>query len=46
MIVHLDREDQRVEWQKIYRSMQLNYHVGLVLGIIAAGFFSGSICAL
>tara|TARA_Y100000389_G_C17204724_1_gene385412 strand:+ start:151 stop:618 length:468 start_codon:yes stop_codon:yes gene_type:complete len=46
MIVHLDREDQRVEWQKIYRSMQLNYHIGLVLGIIAAGFFSGSICAL
>jgi len=45
MIIHLYREDQRVEWHKIYRSMQLNYHIGLVLGIIAAGFFSGSICA-
>ena len=45
MIIHLDREDQRKEWYKIYRSMQLNYHTGLVLGIIAAGFFSGSICA-
>ena len=45
MIIHLDREDQRKEWYKIYRSMQLNYHIGLVLGIIAAGFFSGSICA-
>ena len=45
MIIHLDRENQRKEWYKIYRSMQLNYHTGLVLGIIAAGFFSGSICA-
>jgi len=45
MIIHLNREDQRQEWYKIYRSMQLNYHIGLVLGIIAAGFFSGSICA-
>ena len=44
MIIHLNREDQRQEWYKIYRSMQLNYHIGLVLGIIAAGFLSGSIC--
>ena len=46
MIIHLNKEDQRVEWYKIYRSMQFNYHIGLVLGIIAAGFFGGSICAL
>jgi len=46
MIIHLNREDQRIEWQKIYRSMQFNYHIGLVLGIVAAGFLSGSMCAL
>ena len=45
MIIHLDREDQRIQWQKIYRSMQVKYHSGLLLGIVAAGFFGASTCA-
>ena len=44
MIIHLDKEEQRVEWQKIYRSMQLKYHLGLLLGVIGAGLFGSSIC--
>ena len=45
MVIHLDKEEQRVEWQKIYRSMQVKYHSGLVLGIIAAGFLGASACS-
>tara|TARA_Y100001937_G_scaffold124606_1_gene189662 strand:+ start:123 stop:593 length:471 start_codon:yes stop_codon:yes gene_type:complete len=45
MIVHLDKEEQRVEWQKIYRSMQVKYHSGLLLGVVAAAFFGASTCA-
>lgn len=44
MILHLDKEVQRVEWQKIYRSMQLKYHLGLLFGVIGAGLFGKSIC--
>ena len=45
MIIHLDKEEQRIEWQKIYRSMQLKYHLGLLLGVIGAGLFGSSICS-
>jgi hypothetical protein len=36
MVLYLDNRSQRYEWQKIYKKMQFNYHVGLLLGIIAA----------
>jgi hypothetical protein len=36
MVLYLDDRYQRYEWQKIYKKMQFNYHVGLLLGIIAA----------
>jgi hypothetical protein len=45
MVIHLEKEEQRVEWQKIYRTMQVKYHTGLLLGIVAAGFFGASTCA-
>lgn len=45
MVIHLEKEEQRVEWQKIYRTMQVKYHSGLLLGIVAAGFFGASTCA-
>ncbi len=44
MIIHLDKQDQRIEWQNIYRSMQLKYHLGLLIGVVGAGLFGGSIC--
>ena len=36
MILHLNEENQRKEWLKINKTMQFNYHVGLLLGIIAS----------
>ena len=45
MVIHLETEEQRVQWQHIYRTMQVKYHTGLLLGIIAAGFFGASMCA-
>jgi len=44
MIIHLDKKEQRIEWQNIYRSMQLKYHLGLLIGLVGAGFFGSSIC--
>ena len=46
MVTHLDKEEQRLAWQKIYRTMQVRYHSGLILGMVAAGFFGASICTL
>ena len=46
MVTHLDEEEQRLAWQKIYRTMQVSYHSGLLLGVVASGFFGASICAL
>jgi hypothetical protein len=44
MILHLNSKDQRTEWLKIYKTMQFNYHFGLVLGIISVMCLSVSVC--
>lgn len=36
MILHLDAENQRKAWLDIYKTMQFKYHLGLLLGILAA----------
>ena len=36
MILHLNEENQRKEWLNINKTMQFNYHIGLLLGIIAS----------
>jgi hypothetical protein len=36
MVLYLDNRYQRYEWQKIYKKMQFNYHIGLLLGIISS----------
>jgi hypothetical protein len=43
MVVYLDNRMQRMEWQKIYKKMQFNYHVGLLLGVIAAVLLTMSV---
>jgi len=43
MVVGLDEKEDREKWAHVYKKMQNNYHVGLILGIIAAGFLSKSI---
>lgn len=40
MVQHLDNKQQIDEWLKIYRYMQVKYHVGLVLGIVAIMIFA------
>lgn len=40
MVQHLENKEQIDEWLKIYRTMQVKYHVGLVLGIVAIMIFA------
>ena len=40
MIEHLNDSEQNKAWLKIYRMMQIKYHIGLILGIIAVMFFA------
>ena len=37
---YIKTPDQTKAWLKMYRSMQVYYHTGLVLGIIAVGIFA------
>jgi hypothetical protein len=36
IVLQLDTKKQREEWAKVYKTMQFNYHIGLLLGIAAA----------
>jgi len=40
MLDHIKGEEQTKAWLKMYRNMQVYYHTGLVLGIIAVAFFA------
>ena len=40
MVQHLQNKEQIDEWLKIYRTMQVKYHIGLVLGIVAIMIFA------
>ena len=42
MIEHLNNKEQTKAWLDIYRTMQLKYHLGLLLGIVAAMIFAAS----
>jgi len=33
MVLHLNTDDQRTKWASIYKTMQWNYHAGLLLGV-------------
>ena len=35
----LDTKKENQAWLNIYRSMQLRYHLGFVLGLLVCGFF-------
>jgi len=39
MLNHIQNEEQSKAWLVIYRRMQLFYHTGLLLGILAVAFF-------
>jgi uncharacterized protein YacL len=40
MLNHINNPEQIKAWLQMYREMQLNYHLGLVLGIIAVGILA------
>lgn len=40
MLNYIKTPDQTKAWLKMYRGMQVYYHTGLVLGIIAVGIFA------
>lgn len=42
MIEHLNNKEQTKAWLDIYRTMQVKYHLGLLLGIVAAMIFAAS----
>ena len=44
MIMHIRGEEQKREWLNVYRTMQYNYHMGLVLGIAAVMAMSAGFC--
>lgn len=39
LVLELTNEKQRSEWANIYKTMQWNYHAGLLLGVIGVGVF-------
>ena len=44
MVLHLTSGEETQAWLKVYRTMQYNYHAGLVLGIIAVVAFGNALC--
>jgi hypothetical protein len=45
MILHLNSGAETEAWLKVYRTMQYNYHIGLVLGILAVVAFGNAMCS-
>ena len=43
MLLHLSDKRQISEWLNIYRTMQIKFHIGFVLGIIAVMIFCTSL---
>lgn len=40
MLNHINNPEQTKAWLQMYRAMSVNYHTGLVLGIIAVGILA------
>jgi glucan phosphoethanolaminetransferase (alkaline phosphatase superfamily) len=44
MVLHLKSAEETTAWLNVYRTMQYNYHIGLVLGILAVVAFGNAFC--
>jgi len=44
LLRHMETPAEREEWLKMYSTMKRNYHIGLLLGLVAVALFSNSIC--
>lgn len=42
MLQYIETNDQNIAWLQIYREMQVSYHSGMVLGLIAIALFAVS----
>lgn len=40
MLEHIKTEEQTKAWLKMYKGMQYNYHVGMLLGLVAVGIMA------
>ena len=40
MVLHMETKEQKQAWLDIYRAMQVNYHVGIVTGVLAVAFMA------
>ena len=40
LLNHIEDKEQAQAWLQMYKSMQYQYHLGLVLGIVGMGFFA------
>ena len=45
MVLHLKSGEETNAWLTVYRTMQYNYHIGLVLGILAVVAFGNALCS-
>jgi hypothetical protein len=45
MVLHLKSGEETQAWLNVYRTMQYNYHIGLVLGILAVVAFGNALCS-
>ena len=44
MMLHLDSENEKLAWLKVYRNMQYNFHMSFVLGFIGVCILFIGIC--
>lgn len=44
MVLDLNTEEQRQNWATIYRTMQWNYHLGLLIGVVGVAMGGYSLC--
>ena len=42
MVLHFENKSDSANWLRVYRGMQVNYHVGLVLGIVGTVVLSNA----
>jgi hypothetical protein len=40
MLNHTDTPEETKAWLNLYKELQKNYHIGLVLGLIAVGILA------
>ncbi len=44
MVLHLESKKEKEAWLNIYKTMQFNYHLGFVLGLIGMGLLGNIYC--